>query len=64
MDIVDESLLEFWKTLNSFGVKSIMVGGVAVNLHGFSRMTKDIDIEIKDTKENRKKLSLTFAQFG
>ena len=40
-----------------------MVGGVAVNLHGFSRMTKDIDIWINDTKENRRKLGLAFAQF-
>ena len=64
MDIMDESLLEFWKTLNSFGVKYIMVGGVAVNLHGFSRMTKDIDIWINDTNENRGKLGLAFAQFG
>ena len=64
MDIMDESLLGFWKTLNSFGVKYIMVGGVAVNLHGFSRMTKDIDIWINDTKENRIKLGLAFAQFG
>lgn len=64
MDIMDESLLRFWKTLNSFGVKYLMVGGVAVNLHGFSRMTKDIDIWINDTKENRQKLGLAFAQFG
>ena len=41
-----------------------MVGGVAVNLHGFSRMTKGIDIWINDTKENRRKLGLAFAQFG
>ena len=41
-----------------------MVGGVAVNLHGFSRMTKDIDIWINDTKENRRKLGLAFTQFG
>lgn len=41
-----------------------MVGGVAVNLHGFSRMTKGIDIWINDTKENRRKLGLAFTQFG
>lgn len=64
MDLLDESLLDFWKSLNHFGVKYIMVGGVAVNLHGYSRTTNDIDVWIKDTGENRKSLVLAFAQFG
>lgn len=61
---MDQSLLDFWKTLNHFGVKYIMVGGVAVNLHGYSRTTKDIDVWIKDTIDNRKSLGLAFSQFG
>jgi hypothetical protein len=64
MDLLDESLLEFWKALNHFQVKYIMVGGVAVNLHGYSRTTNDIDVWIKDTSENRKALGLAFVQFG
>ncbi len=61
---MDESLLEFWQILNQFGVKYIMVGGVAVNLHGYSRTTNDIDIWIKDNKENRKKLGFAFEKLG
>lgn len=61
MDIMDETLLNFWKSLNDFDVKYIMVVGVAVNLHGYSRITKDIDIWIKDTKENRRNLRRAFA---
>ena len=61
---MDENLLEFWQLLNHFKVRYIMVGGVAVNLHGYSRTTEDIDIWIKDTKANRKKLGLAFAKFG
>ncbi len=64
MDLMDENLLNFWKSLNHFGVNYIMVGGVAVNLHGYSRTTNDIDIWIKDTRENRGKLGLAFAEFG
>jgi hypothetical protein len=64
MDLMDQSLLDFWKSLNHFGVKYIMVGGVAVNLHGYSRTTKDIDVWIKDTRDNRKLLGLAFAEFG
>ena len=41
-----------------------MVEGVAVNLHGYSRTTEDIDIWIKDTKANRKQLGFAFAKFG
>jgi hypothetical protein len=61
---MDENLLEFWRLLNHFNVQYIMVGGVAVNLHGYARTTSDIDIWIKDTKENRKQLGLAFSQFG
>ena len=64
MDLMDQSLLDFWKSLNHFEVKYIMVGGVAVNLHGYSRTTKDVDVWIKDTRENRKLLGLAFSQFG
>ena len=64
MDIMDENLLKLWQSLNHFGTNYIMVGGVAVNLHGYSRFTKDIDVWIKDTKDNRKRLALTLAQFG
>ena len=44
MDIFDEELLEFWKALNANQVKYLMVGGFAVNMHGFSRATQDVDI--------------------
>jgi Nucleotidyl transferase of unknown function (DUF2204) len=64
MDTMDENLLEFWQILNEFGVEYIMVGGVAVNLHGYSRTTKDIDVWINDNKENRKKLGFVFDKLG
>jgi hypothetical protein len=56
MDILDEEILGLWKSLHGAGVEYIMVGGFATNLHGFSRTTADLDIWIRDTKENRKKL--------
>ena len=64
MDVMDENLLNFWKALNHFGVDYIMVGGLAVNFHGFSRTTNEINIWIKDVTENRKQLGLVFSQFG
>ncbi len=56
MDILDEDVLKFWRLLSVNDVKYIMIGGFATSLHGFHRMTADIDIWLKDTLENRKKL--------
>lgn len=56
MDILDEEILSFWKLLYENEVKYIMVGGFATNLHGFSRTTADLDIWIKDSRENRKNI--------
>jgi hypothetical protein len=44
MDLLDESLLQFWRLMNQNAVSYIMVGGLAVNLHGYSRITADIDV--------------------
>ncbi len=38
MDIFDEEILEFWKSLQNNKVRYIMVGGYATNLHGFQRI--------------------------
>lgn len=64
MDTPDEDLLNFWKSLNIFHVKYIMIGGFAVNLHGFARMTADVDIWLKDELSNRKNLGKALEQFG
>lgn len=41
-----------------------MVGGFAINLHGYSRATKDIDIWIEDSLENRKRLRQALKEQG
>lgn len=62
MDIFDEGILNFWKALEEFNVKYIMVGGYATNLHGFQRFTGDLDIWLKDDIENRKALRKAFLK--
>jgi hypothetical protein len=64
MDILDEDILLFWKCLHENDVRYIMVGGFAINLHGYIRSTKDIDIWIEDTLENRKKLRKALKEQG
>ena len=64
MDIYDESLLEFWKSLTENKVLYIMVGGFAVNMHGFSRTTNDVDIWLKDTIPNRLNFGKVMIKYG
>ena len=56
MDVLDDSLLNFWRLMNKYAVAYIMIGGVAVNLHGYARSTDDIDVWIEDTLGKRRKL--------
>lgn len=64
MDILDADILNFWRCLYQNDVRYIMVGGFAINLHGYSRATKDIDIWIDDTLENRKNLRNALKEQG
>lgn len=64
MDILDEGLLRFWKSLNDHHVKYIMVGGFATRFHGFNRSTDDLDIWLYDTLDNRKQLRSAFRELG
>lgn len=64
MDIFDEEILNFWKALRDHSVQYIMVGGFAINLHGYQRFTGDLDIWINDTPANRQALRQTFISCG
>ena len=64
MDVYNDSLLLFWESLNRNQVAYIMVGGFAVNMHGYMRATKDADMWIKDSLENRQNLRKAFVELG
>ena len=66
MDVFDETILNFWKALQDNQVAYIMIGGYAINLHGYQRFTGDIDIWLKDTLENRQRFrnALISADIG
>ena len=61
MDIFDQEILNFWKALYNSGVEYILIGGYAINLHGYQRFTGDLDIWIKDTIKNRQALRKAFV---
>lgn len=64
MDIYEETFIKFWRSSKKFGLKFIMIGGVATNLHGYYRTTADIDIWIEDTPQNRESLYKVFKDTG
>lgn len=64
MDILDEDILSLWRSLNNNDVRYIMIGGFATNLHGYNRVTNDIDLWIDDTLHNRKNLRKALNEQG
>jgi hypothetical protein len=56
--------LDFLKVLNEYEVKYILIGGYAVNLHGYSRYTGDLDIWSDPEKENCERLIKAIDKFG
>ena len=61
---MDSNYLDMLKCLNKAGVDYIVVGGWAVNLHGYVRATIDLDIWILANGENAHKVYAALADFG
>ena len=61
---MDSNYLDMLKCLNKAGVDYIMVGGWAVNLHGYVRATVDLDIWILADQENARKVYAALGEFG
>jgi predicted nucleotidyltransferase component of viral defense system len=65
-------MIEQWKSLidkfillsNDYGVKMIMVGGGAVNFHGYQRHSADVDFWISTSDENLEKLKKVIKEMG
>ncbi len=55
MDIFYEAHRLFLKRLLEFEIDFLLIGGFAVNFHGFNRPTGDMDIWLKPTNENKEK---------
>jgi hypothetical protein len=55
---------DFLKALHLHKVDYLLVGGYAVILHGYERVTADMDIWVRCTSENYKKIVLAFRTFG
>jgi len=53
-----------FRELNKNGVKYVVVGGIAVNLHGIPRATYDIDLLVEMSNENLKKIVKLLKKWG
>ncbi|TAK35661.1 MAG: hypothetical protein EPO28_14425 [Saprospiraceae bacterium] len=62
--VLEKDFREFIALLNEKGVKYLVIGGFAVNFHGYPRYTKDIDFWIWLTPENIQKLLTAINDFG
>ena len=62
-NIFNADFRDFINSLNDSKVDYILVGGIAVIIHGHSRVTGDMDIWVKRSSENYKKLIKAFWQF-
>lgn len=57
-------IVNIWQKLNENNVRYLTIGGLAVNIYGYTRNTGDVDILIEDTPENRKNLRKAFEAIG
>jgi predicted nucleotidyltransferase len=57
-------LREFLKLLNSARVEYLLIGGYAVGYYGYPRATADLDIWIRVSEQNARKLVKALRAFG
>lgn len=60
---INESI-RFLELLNREKVEYLIIGGAAMNVHGYARATGDLDIWYNPTQENFEKLLNAISAFG
>lgn len=63
-DIFNDDFVEYVQLLNKHNVEYVLLGGMAVNLHGYRRSTGDMDLFVNPTVENHSKLKRVHVEFG
>ena len=59
-----ENISEFIQLANKYEVKMLLVGGGAINFHGYQRHSADVDFWIRTDEENLSKLIEVFLRNG
>lgn len=61
---LQKDLREFVELLLSRGVEFVVIGGHAVAFHGYPRLTDDLDLLVRPTKDNAQRVVDALAAFG
>jgi hypothetical protein len=64
MNLTDDFYLDFLKLLEKHEVQYLLIGGFAVNFHGYPRTSHDMDIWSNPEPANAKKLLAAIDEFG
>src|SRR5206468_3157097 len=64
MSSLDQNFRDLLVYLNSAGVRYLVLGGYAVNFHGYKRNTQDMDLWIGTDADNAGRVSLALRRFG
>lgn len=62
--MLNKDFREFIESLNSNGVKYLLLGGYAIAFHGHPRYTKDLDIWVELSETNAEKILQALEDFG
>jgi predicted nucleotidyltransferase len=62
--MMEPSFEKLLVVLAEAGVRFIVVGGIAVSIQGYVRLTEDLDLLLDDTPENVQLLLATLAGYG
>jgi predicted nucleotidyltransferase len=54
----------FLRVLKHHGVRFVLVGGLAVGIHGHERYTKDLDLLVDPSEANARRLGKALVEFG
>ncbi len=64
MSALDDDWKDFLSALEANGVEYMLVGGVALGVHGHVRYTKDLDVWFRGSPANAERLIAALRQFG
>lgn len=61
---INPDFRDLFAALNAAGADYVLVGGYAVSFHAVPRMTKDLDIFVRPSPENARKVMAALQSFG
>ena len=63
-NIFNPDFTEYIGLLNKHNVEYMLVGGMAVNIHGYRRSTGDMDLFVNPTSDNHLRIQRVHQDFG